>query len=127
MPCLGASCHHIASTFNEDYHFIVRDLGSKSGTTVIDGTQEEGPRSCDERTIGGLEFPEDKGRITVQVTEYLQFRVVVPPYDPSCPLFRAKVDTFQQGSKGFDDLFLDLMLTITTPCGHPCSCLLWHQ
>ena len=109
---VGASRHHLSFTFNKDYHFIVRDLGSKGGTTVVYGTQGDGPRRYGEWIIGGHKFLEDKGPITVKMTEHLQFRVVVPIYDPTCPVFRAKVDTFRKGSAGFDDLFLDLKFTV---------------
>lgn len=109
---VGASRHHLSFTFNKDYHFIVRDLGSKGGTTVIYGTQADVPRRNDEWIIGGHKFLEDKGPITVKVTDHLQFRVVVPPYDPTCPTLRAQVDTFRRGSAGFDDLFLDLTFTV---------------
>ena len=109
---VGASRHHLSFTFNKDYHFIVRDLGSKGGTTVIYGSQADGPRRDGEWIIGGHKFLEDKGPITVKVTERLQFRVVIPSYDPTCPVLRAKVDTFCKGSKGFDDLFLNLTLTV---------------
>ena len=109
----GASWHHLAFTFNKDYHFIVRDLGSKAGTTVIYGTDEGGgPRRNDEWIIGGHNFLEDKGPITIKVTEQLQFRVVIRPYDPTCPDFRVKVKTFKKGLAGFDGLFSDLQVTL---------------
>jgi hypothetical protein len=50
----GLSSRHFSLTFNDDYYFIVKDLNSRAGTSVIYGDKDGGPRSS-EWIIGGDE------------------------------------------------------------------------
>ncbi|KAI1495510.1 kinase-like domain-containing protein [Biscogniauxia marginata] len=93
----GVSFRHFSLTFNDDYCFIVRDLKSQAGTSVIYGDKGGEPR-CTEWIIGGDEFLQDEGPIVIKVTKLLQFRVVVKPYDRNSEAFRGKADKFRAGT-----------------------------
>lgn len=99
----GVSLRHFSLTFNDDYYFIVKDVGSTAGTSVIYGTEDGGPRTNTEWIIAGNEFLQDKGPIIIKVTEELQFQIVVKPFDRNSAAFRAKVDGFREG-RGTGDI-----------------------
>ncbi|KAJ8107996.1 hypothetical protein ONZ43_g6558 [Nemania bipapillata] len=104
----GISFHHFSLTFDDAYRFIVRDLGSRTGTCVVYGKQDEGPRSDFQWIIGGDENLKGLDPIIIRVILKLQFQIVVSDYDINSEAFRAKVDTFRAGTADLDDTLGDL-------------------
>ena len=94
----GVSRRHFYLTFNDDYCLIVKDVGTTAGTSVIYGTEDEGPRTNFEWIIAGDEFLQDRSPIILKVTQDLQFQIVVEPFDRNSAAFKAKVDRFRAGS-----------------------------
>lgn len=99
----GVSFRHFYLTFNDDYYFIVKDVGSTAGTSVIYDTEDGGSRTHTEWIIAGDEFLQDKGPIIIKVTQELQFQLVIRPFDRHSAAFRAKVDKFLAG-RGTGDI-----------------------
>ena len=99
----GVSFRHFSLTFNNDYYFIVKDLGSRAGTSVIYGAEDGGPRCNFEWIIAGEDFLQKRGPIVIKVTRSLQFQVVIKPFDRNSAAFRAKVDRFRAG-RGTGDI-----------------------
>lgn len=96
----GVGLYHFALTFDDNYHLVVRDLWSTSGTTVIYGRAERGPWSNFCWIVGGSDFLDGMGSmssIIVKVHEQLQFQLVIPRHDIQSKLYREKVDRYRAG------------------------------
>jgi len=93
----GVSFRHFSLTFNDDYYFVVRDLGSTIGTSVTYGTGNAGPRTNFEWVIGGDEFLQAISPIIIRIPSHIHFQIVVKPFDRGSAAFRAKVDKFRAG------------------------------
>ncbi|KAI9690114.1 MAG: hypothetical protein M1822_009075 [Bathelium mastoideum] len=104
----GISFHHFSVTFNNSFHLVVQDLNSRIGTSVIYGDEDGGPRIDFQWIVGGDEILKEKERITIRVTQDLQFRIVVKACDINSEAFRAKVDRFRAGTAGLEDMFGDI-------------------
>ncbi|KAI0402515.1 hypothetical protein F4802DRAFT_608623 [Xylaria palmicola] len=115
----GVSFHHFSLTFNDAYCLVVRDLGSRIGTSVIYGDKDEGPRSNYPWIVGGDENLKGRGPITIRVVLDLQFRIVVNAYDINSEAFQAKVNAFRAGTAGLEDTFgnLDIRPPTQLPTG----------
>lgn len=111
---LGVSFHHFSLTFNDSYCLVVRDLGSRAGTSVIYDCADGGPRSNFQWIIGGDENLQGHSPITIKVVPDLQFRIVVDAYDTSLEAFRNKVDIFRAGTAGLEDTFGDIDIRPST-------------
>lgn len=94
----GVGLYHFSLTFDDSYRLIVRDLGSTSGTTVMYGRAERGPWSNFSWIIGGSDFLEGMGSISVKVQNILHFKLVIPRHDIQSKLYRDKVDRYRAGS-----------------------------
>ena len=101
------SYYHFALTFNAEYCLVVRDLGSKCGTTVAYDGMERDRRISFDWIVGGSDFLQKVKTVTVNVSLFLQFRLVIPPHNVGSESYRAKVDRFRAGSTDADQL-LDL-------------------
>ncbi|KAL8367049.1 hypothetical protein RB599_010963 [Gaeumannomyces hyphopodioides] len=110
----GVSFRHFSLDFNDDYCFIVRDLGSRAGTTVIYDQDDEKPRTGVEWIIGGDDFLRDKRRFTIKVNAQLQFLIVVKPFGRNSEAFRAKVDKFRMGSGELEEIFEGVDIRVPT-------------
>ncbi len=103
----GVGFLHFALTFDKKYRLVVRDLGSKCGTTVIYDRLERARMSHFDWIVGGSDFLEGVSRIIVKVAKSVQFQLVVPRHDVGSETYRAKVDRFRAGTADTDQL-LDL-------------------
>ncbi|KAJ8126473.1 hypothetical protein O1611_g7166 [Lasiodiplodia mahajangana] len=92
-PGSGISFHHFSLTFDNAYRLVVRDLGSRAGTAVVYGDQDEGPRSTFQWIVGGDENLKDQEKIIIRVVKRVQFRIVVNKYDINSKAFRDKLPT----------------------------------
>ncbi|MCJ1464927.1 hypothetical protein MMC07_003542 [Pseudocyphellaria aurata] len=82
----GISTFHLAFTFDDQYRLIVRDLGSR------------GPRIL-------------KGKPPIlNITDLVQFKVVVPHRDNKSPGYINKVEQFRLGTKDPGDLFASFII-----------------
>lgn len=102
-PIIGR--YHFALTFDDDFHLVIRDLGSTNGTTVVYGKTERGPWSDFSWIIGGSDFLEGVGSITVKLSQTLQFRIIVPRHDIQSKSYRDKVGLYRAGSADVEHLF----------------------
>ncbi|KAK3693310.1 checkpoint kinase [Podospora appendiculata] len=104
---LKVSTYHFALTFDANYHLIVRDLGSKSGTAVIYDDMERGRCRNFDWIVGGSDFLQKVTSIVVKLSDDLQFRLVVPQHDINSKSYRDKVDRFRAGTTDTEQV-LDL-------------------
>ncbi|KAI0113737.1 hypothetical protein GGR51DRAFT_546936 [Nemania sp. FL0031] len=104
----GISFHHFSLTFDSDYRLIVRDLGSRTGTSVIYGLQDAGPRSNFQWIIGGDKNLKDQGSIIIKPVEDVQFKIITNEYNIDSKAFQAKVDKFRAGTSNLEDTLEDL-------------------
>lgn len=109
---VGVSFRHFSLTFNNEYYFIVKDLESTAGTSVIYGAEDGGPRCNFEWIIGGEEFLRNRGPIVIKVARRLQFQIDIKPFDRNSAVFRAKVDKFRagKGTGDIDELFESVII-----------------
>ena len=105
LPTVGF--YHFAFTFDDNYRLVVRDLGSTYGTTVIYNRTERGRWSKFDWIVGGSDFLEGVGPIVVKVSQFLQFRLVIPRHNVQSKSYRDKVDRFRAGATDPEHL-LDL-------------------
>lgn len=105
LPAVGF--YHLALAFNQDYCLVVQDLGSTCGTTVVYGRTERGRWSSFPWIVGGSDFLKGVSPIIVKVSQFLQFRLVVPQHDVRSKSYRDKVDRFRAGTADTEPL-LDL-------------------
>ena len=106
----GVSYHHFSMQFDEQYRLTVRDLGSTCGTSVKYGQEDEGRRCNGTWIVGGHDCLDDMGPIVINVTKFLQFRILVPVHGTQSQVYRSKVDKFREGTAGTEDLFGELDL-----------------
>ncbi|KAI1131012.1 hypothetical protein F5Y10DRAFT_275726 [Nemania abortiva] len=104
----GVSFHHFSLTFDDAYRLVVRDLGSRAGTSVIYDGEDGGPRSNFQWIIGGDENLEGRNRIVIKVIKSLQFKIIVNKYDTDSEALRAQVDIFRAGTADLADTLGDL-------------------
>ncbi len=105
IPAVGF--YHFALTFNDNYCLVVRDLGSTCGTAVVYGQKERGRWiSCD-WIIGGSDFLKGVSPIIVKVSQFLQFRLIIPQHNVQAKSYRDEVDRFCAGMMNTEHL-LDL-------------------
>ncbi|KAK0624523.1 hypothetical protein B0T17DRAFT_654453 [Bombardia bombarda] len=95
FPTVGF--YHFALTFDDNYHLIVRDLGSTRGTTVIYGHQQRGRWSKFDWIVGGADFLKGVSPIIVNVFSWLQFQLIIPQHNIQSKSYRDKVDRFCAG------------------------------
>lgn len=110
LPLAGfpaVSSYHFALTFDDDYRLVVRDLGSTCGTAVIYGPTEGDRWSNFDWIVGGSDFLEGMSPIIVKVSQFMQFRLVIPRHNVQSKSYRDKVDRFRAGTADPDHL-LDL-------------------
>lgn len=105
LPAVGF--FHFALTFDDNYCLVVRDLGSKYGTTVIYGRSERGRWSSFDWIVSGSDFLKEVDPIIVKVSQFLQFRLVIPRHNVQSKAYRDKVDRFRAGTADSEHL-LDL-------------------
>lgn len=105
LPAVGY--YHFALTFDDKYRLIVRDLGSTCGTAVIYGHTERGRWSKFDWIVGGSDFLDGVSPIIVKVSQFLQFRLIIPRHNVRSKSYRDKVDRFRAGMADSDHL-LDL-------------------
>lgn len=103
----SVSAYHFALTFDADYHLIVQDLGSTCGTTVRYDDMERGRWRGYDWIVGGCDFLQKVNSIVVKVSQFLQFRLVVPRHDVGSKSYRDKVDRFRAGTTDAEQV-LDL-------------------
>lgn len=101
----GIGLYHFALTFDDNYHLIVRDLGSMSGTTVVYGRTERGPWSDFSWIVGGSDFLKGTSPITVKIPNIVHFQLVIPYHDNRSKIYRDQVDRFRTGSADIDQIF----------------------
>ena len=104
----GVSFNHFTFRFDGDY-FYVKDLDSTCGTIVKYGrSRDNQPRRKEKFIIGGHEFLKKVELIVIEVTEFLQFQVVVPVRDTRSLAYQERVARFRKGSAETDELFREL-------------------
>ena len=96
LPTVGF--YHLALTFDDNYCLIVRDLGSTCGTTVVYGRTERGRWTRFDWIVGGSGFLMGVSPIVVKVSQFLQFRLVIPQQNVQSKSYRDKVDRFRAGT-----------------------------
>ncbi len=105
LPAVGF--YHFALTFDDNYCLVVRDLGSTCGTTVLYGPRERGRWAKFDWIVGGSGFLKGVSPIIVKVSQFLQFRLVIPRHNVRSKSYRDKVDRFRGGTADTEHL-LDL-------------------
>ena len=129
LPTVGF--FHFALTFDNNYCLVVRDLRSTFGTTVIYQRTERGRWSNFDWVVGGSDFLRGISPIIVKVSQFLQFRLIIPQHNIQSKSYRDKVDRFRAGTAepehllGFDHV--DLLSRVRTegpsvaqtPCSKP--------
>lgn len=103
----GVSAYHFALTFDDNYRLIVRDLGSTCGTSVMYDDMERGRWRSFDWIVGGSGFLQKVKTIVVKVTQFLQFRLVIPRHDVDSKSYRERVDRFRAGATDAEQV-LDL-------------------
>ncbi|KAL8330771.1 hypothetical protein RB593_001642 [Gaeumannomyces tritici] len=93
----GVSAYHFALTFDANYRPIVRDLGSKYGTSVIYDDMERGRWRSFDWIVGGSDFLQKVNTIVVKVTKFLQFQLAIPRHDVDSKSYRDRVERFRAG------------------------------
>ena len=105
----GVSRFHLAFTFDEKNRPIVRDLGSLCGTKVI-YDEEDGERRSDfNYLLAGPGILSTKPPV-LNVTDSVQFKILVPPRDITSQEYIDRVAKFRQGTADPTDLFPSLGL-----------------
>ncbi len=99
----GLGRYHLALTFDEKNHLIVRDLGSVYGTRVTFKTETASRVTQADWVVGGVNFVKDKTPI-LEFVENLQFTLVVPPHDIESRQFIDSVANFRRGTAGIAEL-----------------------
>ncbi|KAF2452263.1 kinase-like domain-containing protein [Lineolata rhizophorae] len=105
----GISRFHLTFTFDDKDRPIVRDLGSLCGTRVIYNGEEGERRSNFDYLLQGPRILGNKPPV-LNVTNKVQFKVVVPPRDITSQDYIGKVARFRQGTADPEDLFASLVL-----------------
>ncbi|KAI1321018.1 kinase-like domain-containing protein [Xylariaceae sp. FL0255] len=90
----GVSFHHFSFTFDDEYRFIVRDLGL--------------------RIIAGDNFLKDINPIIVKAGREIELQVIVDPFDITCKKLREHVDIFRAGTNNLERTFRDLDVRLPT-------------
>lgn len=106
----GVSKFHLAFTFDDKTNIpIARDLGSKGGTKVIyNGEQGERLSNFDWPLIGPSIA---KGKYPIlNITDLIQFKVIVPHRDFTFPDYIEKVKKFREGTEDPENLFASLII-----------------
>ncbi|KAL8678787.1 MAG: hypothetical protein Q9186_004897 [Xanthomendoza sp. 1 TL-2023] len=105
----GVSRYHAAITFDDKNRPILRDLGSKGGTKVT-YTGEEGQRLFNfEWPLEGPSIANGKPPI-LNITDLVQFKVILPHRDYTSPEWMEKVRKFRLGMEDPENLFASLII-----------------
>lgn len=107
MP--GVSKYHFALTFNEENRPILRDLGSTGGTKVTYDGEERQRLSNFDWPLRSPSIANGKPPI-LNITDLLQFKVILPNHDYTSPEYVAKVTQFHTGTEDPEDLFASLLI-----------------
>lgn len=105
----GISRYHFAITFDDRNRPIVRDLGSTCGTKVTyDGEKRQRVSSFD----WPLDGPSiaNGNSVILNVTDSVQFKVILPDHDYTSPEHVEKVKRFRMGRADPTDLFASTII-----------------
>lgn len=105
----GISKFHLAFTFDDQYRLIVRDLGSTGGTKVTYNREEGQRRSKFDWLLSGPGIARGKPPV-LNITDLVQFKVIVPPRDIASSDYIDRVKSFRVGTTDPEDLFASFVL-----------------
>lgn len=105
----GVSKYHFAITFDEQNRPILRDLGSTGGTKVTYNGEEGQRLSNFDWPLVGPSIADGKPPI-LNITDLLQFKVIVPDHDYTSPEYIDKVKKFRTGTADPENLFASLII-----------------
>ena len=105
----GISKFHFAFTFDDQYRPIVRDLGSTGGTKVTYNGENGQRRSKFDWLLQGPSIARGKPPV-LNITDLIQFKVIVPPRDITLPDYIDKVTRFRAGTADPEDLSASFIL-----------------
>ncbi len=106
---LGVSKYHFAITFDEQNRPIARDLGSTGGTKVTYNEEKRQRLSNFDWPLVGPSITNGKPPI-LNITDRIQFMVIVPDHDYACPGYVDKVNKFRTGTGDPENLFASLII-----------------
>ncbi|KAL8927683.1 MAG: hypothetical protein Q9172_001243 [Xanthocarpia lactea] len=109
LHILGVSKYHFAITFDEQNRPIARDLGSTGGTKVTYNGEKRQRLSNFDWPLVGPSITNGKPPI-LNITDLLQFKVIVPDRDYACPEYVDKVNKFRTGTGDPENLFASLII-----------------
>ena len=105
----GISKFHLAITFDDQNLPIARDLGSTGGTKVTYNGEERERLSSFDRPPVGPSIANGKPPI-LNITDLVQFKVVVPHRSITSPEYIDKVKKFRMGTGDPESLFASLII-----------------
>ena len=105
----GISNFHFALTFDDQYRPIVRDLGSTGGMKVIYDGEEAQRRSKFDWLLQGPGIARGKPPV-LNITDLVQFKIIVPPRDITSPDYINRVERFRVGMADPENLFASIIL-----------------
>ncbi|MCJ1424194.1 hypothetical protein MMC29_002081 [Sticta canariensis] len=105
----GISTFHLAFTFDDQYRPIVRDLGSTGGTKVTYNEEEAERLSNFDWLLQGPSIARGKPPV-LNITDLVQFKVIVPPRDITSPDYIDRVKRFRMGTADPDELFASFII-----------------
>ena len=105
----GISTLHLAFTFDDQYRPIVRDLGSRGGSKITYNGEEGQRRSKFDWLLQGPEIVKGKPPV-LNITDLIQFKVIMPPHDITSPDYIDRVQKFRVGTANPKGLFASFIL-----------------
>jgi hypothetical protein len=114
----GVSRFHLAFTFDDHNRLIARDLGSTCGTKVTYGEEERAHLQGFDWPLVGPAATRGKTPI-LNITDDIQFKVVVPAHDITSPDYAQRVEKFRRGRADPEDIFADLLIKSVLSTRHP--------
>ncbi|KAL8725456.1 MAG: hypothetical protein Q9166_007350 [cf. Caloplaca sp. 2 TL-2023] len=105
----GISKFHLAFTFNDQNRPIARDLGSTGGTKVTYNGEEGERMSKFDWPLQGPSIARGKPPV-LNITDLVQFKVIVPPRDITSQDYLDRVARFREGTTDPENLFASLIL-----------------
>lgn len=107
MP--GVSKYHFTITFDDQNLPIIRDLGSTGGTKVTYNGEKGQRLSSFDWPLVGPSIANGKPSI-LNITDLLQFKVILPNHDYTSPEYIDKVKKFRTGTGDPENLFASLII-----------------
>ncbi|KAL5120487.1 hypothetical protein ACEQ8H_001505 [Pleosporales sp. CAS-2024a] len=114
----GVSAFHLAFTFDDQNRPIARDLGSRGGTKVTYKSEPGHRRSSFDWPLLGPSITRGEAPI-LNITDGMQFKVIVPPHDIKSLNHIERVKEFLKGTADHEELFPSLSIRTTQNTRRP--------